>query len=170
MRSLEKSPRFVPAARCPYCHEDVARGRPAYVCPECHALHHKPCAREADECASCGEPIRIERPREPALVYQRPLKEPWLALLLTLIAPGLGHVYAGAVGFGVTIFFTFGLICLAFLFILPIPLSLIAILALEIWLVINAYGCADRANAEAYPRPSRGSRPSMDVRSRTKRR
>ncbi len=120
----------------------------AIVCRECQALHHRACSRECRACASCGELLSREMRRP--VVVQAAAKEPWLALLLTLIAPGLGHVYAGKVGLGVAIFFGIGFAYLALLVVLPIPLSLLAILALHIWIIVDSFSSAQAANAPAW--------------------
>lgn len=44
----------VPLPRCPYCHEDVARGESIQVCAVCHAFHHGACWSELGGCAACG--------------------------------------------------------------------------------------------------------------------
>src|SRR4051812_12675569 len=44
----------IAAPRCPYCHEDVARGEPLQVCATCHAFHHRSCWGELGGCSACG--------------------------------------------------------------------------------------------------------------------
>jgi len=60
----------VPAARCPYCHEEVRRGEEPAVCAACHALHHVGCLAEHAACATCGATKSRQAPdeqRPPAL-------------------------------------------------------------------------------------------------------
>jgi hypothetical protein len=43
----------------------------------------------------------------PAVAARRPLKEPWVALLLSLVMPGLGQVYNGQLSKAIFFFFAF---------------------------------------------------------------
>jgi len=43
----------------------------------------------------------------PAVAAPRPLKEPWVALLLSLVMPGLGQVYNGQLSKAIFFFFAF---------------------------------------------------------------
>src|SRR5262245_35103370 len=56
---------LIPLQRCPYCHEDVARGVEVATYKDCHALHHRECFDEAAGCAACTQ---RERPPTPGKV------------------------------------------------------------------------------------------------------
>ncbi len=54
------------AARCPYCHDEVALEAPTWVaCAGCLARHHGGCWREAGRCASCGGAESLARAARP---------------------------------------------------------------------------------------------------------
>jgi hypothetical protein len=41
--------------RCPYCHDEIAKGERPEVCAECHALHHADCYQTHGACSACGK-------------------------------------------------------------------------------------------------------------------
>ena len=57
----------VAAARCPYCHDEVALEAPTWVaCAGCLARHHGGCWSEAGRCASCGATESLARAARPS--------------------------------------------------------------------------------------------------------
>ena len=76
------------------------------------------CARQisaaATACPSCGHPIQATGP---AIYYSTPPQPQWhpgIAAVLSLVIPGAGQMYKGAVGTGILwlIFVSIGYVCL----------------------------------------------------------
>lgn len=73
-------------------------------------------------------------------------KEPWLAVVLSLLWPGVGHIYAGAVGSGIAILLLGGLGWILTLTIIGAILGIPLLIGLYIWAIIGSYGAAQAAN------------------------
>ncbi len=73
-------------------------------------------------------------------------KEPWLAVILSLILPGVGHLYAGSVGIGLVLLILYGLAWLLTATIIGAVLGVPMLLVVVIWALVGSYGAAQAAN------------------------
>ncbi len=73
-------------------------------------------------------------------------KEPWLAALLSFILPGVGHMYAGAVGTGVVLLMLYGFGWLLTVTIIGAIIGVPLLFAVVIGALIGSYNAAQAAN------------------------
>ena len=94
---------------------------------------------DATFCKSCGAPMTM--PGQ-TVVIVRNAKSPFLALILSLLLPGLGQIYNGQVMKGIA--FLLALAVSAVLKFLLIGFVLVPIV--WIWAMVDAYQTADKIN------------------------
>jgi signal peptidase I len=99
--------------------------------------------------------------------YRKDEKEPLLALVLSILIPGLGQIYCGKVGRGIGILLLLGMLSFVSLiplffimdpvdfdfagfFVLNVVVSVIVFI-IYIWQIYDAYRCADNHNRMAPP-------------------
>lgn len=75
-------------------------------------------------------------------------KEPWLAVLVSFILPGVGHIYAGSVGVGILLLVLYGVAWLLNLTLIGAILGVPMIIVVLIWAMIGSYNAAQAANRE----------------------
>ncbi|MDR7419598.1 MAG: hypothetical protein QN178_11895 [Armatimonadota bacterium] len=73
-------------------------------------------------------------------------KEPWLAALLSFILPGMGHLYAGAVGTGIVLLALYGFAWLMTLSIIGAIIGVPLLFAVAIGALVGSYNAAQAAN------------------------
>ncbi len=101
---------------------------------------------EAEICPSCGmrlhEPVTKEKEPKPYVEYKSPI----LAAILSWLFIGVGQIYVGQLGRGLTIMFV------GFLFVISILvfglLGLTLLLVLDIWSIFDAYSLAKEYNED----------------------
>lgn len=76
-------------------------------------------------------------------------KEPWLAALLSFILPGVGHMYAGAVGTGMLLLVLYGFGWLLTVTIIGAIVGVPLLFAVVIGALIGSYNAAQAANRTA---------------------
>lgn len=76
-------------------------------------------------------------------------KEPWLAVLLSFILPGVGHLYAGSVGTGLAILVLYGFAWLLTITFIGALIGVPMLFVLMIWALVGSYQAAQTANRVA---------------------
>ncbi len=76
-------------------------------------------------------------------------KEPWLAVLVSFIIPGVGHMYAGSVGIGIVILLLYGFAWLLTITIIGAVIGVPLLIGVVIWALVGSYGAAQAANRGA---------------------
>lgn len=138
-------------------------------CPRCGSL-----AKDgAQFCDRCGAPLGAgyqsygQGYQSAPYAYRRDEKEAILAVVLSVIIPGLGQMYCGKIGRGIGILLLIGLLSVIgivpiFFMMDPVDFNFAGFLALNvvlsilafivyIWQIYDAYRCADDYNKMAPP-------------------
>jgi TM2 domain-containing membrane protein YozV len=135
----------------------------------------EPIRARAKACRFCGHVVGAEPVAKPvgtdlkrvgdriARVAVGEVKSPGLAACLSFLCPGLGQIYTGRVGRGITILVLPSFVLLLFVFAAAVPgrglltLLWLASLGFHVWQIADAYACASPAPAKAKPgrRPRR---------------
>lgn len=76
-------------------------------------------------------------------------KEPWLAALLSFLLPGVGHMYAGAVGTGLALLVAYGFAWLLTITIIGAIVGIPMLLIVVIWALVGSFNAAQAANYTA---------------------
>lgn len=139
-------------------------------CSRCGSL-----AKEgASFCDRCGAPLGVgfqsySQGNQSTVSYtwRKDEKEPILAVILSVIIPGLGQMYCGRVGKGIAILLVYGLmgvVSIMPLFFIGDPgdfdfagfmalgtITTVLVIIIYIWQLYDAYRCAESHNRAAAP-------------------
>jgi len=150
--------------------DDITRQEVGIVtyCSKCGNM-----AKEgAQFCDRCGAPLGggyqqpYGQPAYPGYAPYRPQKEPLIAVILSILLPGIGQVYAGRVGRGILIFLLVPLLSVmpalslfaivsvsnfGAIWTLAIIVSIIAFIV-YVWQIVDAYRCVEEYNRQGGPR------------------
>ena len=133
------------------------------ACPYCA----EPIRLAAKICKHCGSTVRARSRGEEYVSRHRPMQRssvsargghsqsPGVAALLAFFVPGAGHLYAGRIGIGLTIFF---LNLVAFTVSAFAPLLYLGAIAFWIWQVFDASNCASGGSSHRNAPARRSSR------------
>ena len=83
---------------------------------------------------------------ERMMLYESNKKSPGLALVLSLILPGLGQIYNGQAGKGIGMLILYIIMCVLFFLLIPLLIAFI----IWIWAMVDAYKTAKNYNMALY--------------------